>query len=133
MWEAILIAIIPTTVASIVAYVLGKKKNNVEIKKLEEENTTIRSQNSTIIFDMYKKELEDINKRFSTYIEEANSRAKINKEKIEKLEASNTAKDKKIQELTKKVDAFINEVCLTKGCSKRIFLKENDSSEGNKH
>lgn len=123
-WETVLIAAIPSLVTMLVTNWFNKKRYSAEVKILEEENVSIKNQNSTIIFDMYKKELEDVNRRFTNYITEANEKAKLNKDRILKLESDNKLKNEKIKELEERLNALIDEVCFTKGCTERTYFKE---------
>lgn len=77
--------------------------------------TILDTYNTTLA--QYKLELEDVNKRFSNYIKEANKRAQANRDKIESLEKSNA-------ELKRRMDLLIENVCTVKGCSLRELLKE---------
>ena len=49
----------------------------------------------------YKTELEDVNKRFSNYIKEANKLAQVNKERIAKLEKDNAEMKQQLEILLK--------------------------------
>lgn len=125
MWETILIAVIPSALATIITYLVNKKKYNTEVSKLEHENMSIRTENSSKIYEMYNKQLDLLSNRLNDYITESTLSYKKNKEKIDSLENIIEAKDKKINELERRVNSLIKEVCVTKGCTKRTFLNDN--------
>lgn len=130
-WETILIAAIPSLVTMLVTNWLNKKRYSAEVKNLEIEGKSVENANMQVILEtyrvtmeQYKIEIEDVNKRFTEYIQQANKRAEINKEKMESLNKRLEDKNDKIQELEKKINLIIKDACLIKGCSKRVYLKD---------
>lgn len=123
-WEAILIAVIPSVVTMIVTNWINKKKYKTEVASLESQNMNLILSTYKTTLDQYKVEIDDVSKRFTDYIEEANKRSSANHKKIVELNKKIEEKDTKIMELEKKVDIMIKDVCLQKGCSMRVYLKE---------
>lgn len=97
MIESLLLATIPAIATLIITNIYNRSRHKAEIEKIIQEKKNSESDNFRIIFEtyngtlmQYKTELEDVNKRFSVYIKEANKRDQANKERIAKLEKDNS-------------------------------------------
>ena len=97
MIESLLLATIPAIATLIITNIYNRSRHKAEIEKIIQEKKNSESDNFRIIFEtyngtlmQYKTELEDVNKRFSDYIKEANKRDQANKERIAKLEKDNS-------------------------------------------
>ena len=97
MVESLLLATLPAIATLIITNIYNRSRHKAEIEKIIQEKKNSESDNFRIIFEtyngtlmQYKTELEDVNKRFSDYIKEANKRDQANKERIAKLEKDNT-------------------------------------------
>lgn len=97
MVESLLLATLPAIATLIVTNIYNRSRHKAEVEKIIQEKKNSESDNFKIIFEtyngtlmQYKTELEDVNKRFSDYIKEANKRDQANKERIAKLEKDNS-------------------------------------------
>ena len=97
MVESLLLATLPAIATLIITNIYNRSRHKAEIEKIIQEKKNSESDNFKIIFEtyngtlmQYKTELEDVNKRFSNYIKEANKRDEANKERIAKLEKDNS-------------------------------------------
>lgn len=97
MLESLLLATLPAIATLIITNIYNRSRHKAEVEKIIQEKKNSESDNFKIIFEtyngtlmQYKTELEDVNKRFSNYIEEANKRDQANKERIAKLEKDNS-------------------------------------------
>ena len=97
MIESLLLATLPAIATLIITNIYNRSRHKAEIEKIIQEKKNSESDNFRIIFEtyngtlmQYKTELEDVNKRFSAYIKEANKRDQANKERIAKLEKDNS-------------------------------------------
>lgn len=97
MIESLLLATLPAIATLIITNIYNRSRHKAEIEKIIQEKKNSESDNFRIIFEtyngtlmQYKTELEDVNKRFSDYIKEANKRDQANKERIAKLEKDNS-------------------------------------------
>lgn len=97
MLESLLLATLPAIATLIITNIYNRSRHKAEVEKIIQEKKNSESDNFKIIFEtyngtlmQYKTELEDVNKRFSDYIKEANKRDQANKERIAKLEKDNT-------------------------------------------
>lgn len=97
MVESLLLATLPAIATLIITNIYNRSRHKAEIEKIIQEKKNSESDNFRIIFEtyngtlmQYKTELEDVNKRFSDYIKEANKRDQANKERIAKLEKDNS-------------------------------------------
>ena len=97
MIEPLLLATLPAIATLIITNIYNRSRHKAEIEKIIQEKKNSESDNFRIIFEtyngtlmQYKTELEDVNKRFSDYIKEANKRDQANKERIAKLEKDNS-------------------------------------------
>ena len=96
MVESLLLATLPAIATLIITNIYNRSRHKAEVEKIIQEKKNSESDNFKIIFEtyngtlmQYKTELEDVNKRFSNYIKEANKLAQANKERIAKLEKDN--------------------------------------------
>lgn len=97
MVESLLLATLPALATLIITNIYNRSRHKAEVEKIIQEKKNSESDNFKIIFEtyngtlmQYKTELEDVNKRFSDYIKEANKRDQANKERIAKLEKDNS-------------------------------------------
>ena len=119
-WETVLIALVPSLCTLLITNWLNKRKYRAEVFNLEEQGKSISGRNIETILNtynetlnQYKIEIEDSNKRFNKFKEEAN-------EEISSLKKNNA-------NLSRKIDILIKEACFTKGCSKRTYFRESSS------
>lgn len=106
MVESLLLATLPAIATLIVTNIYNRSRYKAEIEKIIQEKKNSESDNFRIIFEtyngtlmQYKTELEDVNKRFSNYIKEANKLDQANKERIAKLEKDNEEMKQQLEAL----------------------------------
>ena len=123
-WETVLIALVPSLITMIITNWFNRKKYSAEVKTTESQNMQTILETYRLTLEQYKKEIEDVNTRFTNYITEANKRAESNRKKIEDLGKEINLKNQQIIDMGKKVDLLFKETCVTKGCSKRTYFKD---------
>ena len=123
-WETVLIALVPSLITMVVTNWFNRKKYSAEVKTTESQNMQTILETYRLTLEQYKKEIEDVNTRFTNYITEANKTAESNRKKIEDLGKEINLKNQQISEMGKKVDLLVKEVCFTKGCSKRTYFRD---------
>lgn len=108
MVESLLLATLPAIATLIITNIYNRSRHKAEVEKIIQEKKNSESDNFKIIFEtyngtlmQYKTELEDVNKRFSNYIKEANKLAQVNKERIAKLEKDNAEMKQQLEILLK--------------------------------
>ena len=108
MVESLLLATLPAIATLIITNIYNRSRHKAEVEKIIQEKKNSESDNFKIIFEtyngtlmQYKTELEDVNKRFSNYIKEANKLAQANKERIAKLEKDNAEMKQQLEILLK--------------------------------
>lgn len=106
MLESLLLTTLPAIATLIVTNIYNRSRYKAEIEKIIQEKKNSESDNFRIIFEtynstlmQYKTELEDVNKRFSNYIKEANKRDQANRERIAKLEKDNAEMKQQLEKL----------------------------------
>ncbi len=123
-WETVLIALVPSLITMVVTNWFNRKKYSAEVKTTESQNMQTILETYRLTLEQYKKEIEDVNTRFTNYITEANKRAEANRKKIEDLGKEINLKNQQISDMGKKVDLLVKEACFTKGCSKRTYFRD---------
>lgn len=83
---------------------------------MKEENDSLKTTTSKVMLENYsigfetlKRELSDVNKRFSEYIESSNKRDESYRQRISDLERSNKEKDEQIKNLDTKINILLEE------------------------
>ena len=123
-WETVLIALVPSLITMVVTNWFNRKKYSAEVKTTESQNMQTILETYRLTLEQYKKEIEDVNTRFTNYITEANKRAEANRKKIEDLGKEINLKNQQISDMNKKLDLLVKEACFTKGCSKRTYFRD---------
>ena len=123
-WETVLIALVPSVITMVITNWFNRKKYSAEVKTTESQNMQTILETYRLTLEQYKKEIEDVNTRFTNYITEANKRDESNRKKIEDLGKEINLKNQQISDMGKKVDLLVKEVCITKGCSKRTYFRD---------
>lgn len=126
MWETILTMAIPSLVTMVATNFFNKKKYLAEVKQTETGNVQSMLAIYGQTLDQYKREIKDVNDRFTDYMQTASDRAELSKRKFKSMEKRLEEKNSKIKELEKKINAMLKDACLVKGCSKRVYLNELD-------
>jgi len=108
-----LIAVIPSLIASVITFLFSRKKYIEEVNGIKEENASIQRKTDQTVLETYKlsfetlkKELQDMQVRFSQYIDNSNKRMEGYKERIDKLEKDNIDKDNKIKSLETTINSL---------------------------
>ena len=128
-WESLLLATIPALLTLITTNFYNKSKHKAEVQRLVQEGKGVEAANMDTILQsynvtlaQYKLELDDVNRRFSQYISDANKVAEINRQRISSLEITN-------RELKCKVETLEQDICMTQKCVFRTPLKNNLDAE----
>ena len=128
--ETALIAGVPSVLAMILTNWFNRRKYSVEVSNLVTQGKSTEVTNMQIILEtykltleQYKKEIEDVNNRFTEYIIAANEREARSRSQMESLEERVKAKNSKIDILERKLNILVKEACLTSGCDKRTYFE----------
>lgn len=130
-WETVLIALVPSIITMSVTNWFNRKKYSVEVTNLKEQGKSTEVTNMQIILETYKltleqyrREIGEVNTRFTAYIKAANEREIAYQKQLNLLEERLKDKDDKISSLEKKLNILVEEACLTKDCDKRTYFKD---------
>lgn len=128
--ETVLIAGVPSVLTMILTNWFNRKKYSAEVTNLVTQGKSTEVTNMQIILEtykltleQYKKEIEDVNTRFTEYIIAANAREEKSRSQMKKLEERVKIKNDKIDVLEKKLNVLVKEACLTNGCDKRTYFE----------
>ena len=97
-------------ITTILGFIVGKRKRNAEVSLVENHVQTSLIEVNKALSEFYNKALDDTNDKLKVYI-------KLAEDNRKELEANR----KEMHSLKRLVDRLIDDACLKKGCSSRVY------------